>query len=878
MNAFLASFFNRLKNLTRLERRRVDVTLTRIHKRPALMFLFNAFLLTINAFVRLRLLIVRVLQSMRLVHGDEQRFDTQSLMIPSSMIPRTVPESPRVLLVVEDSIEQCFRYRVQQKLEQLARLHIAAEWVSWRENALAKEKLHFNDIVIFYRVPGFPDVLNTIQYARAINKVVIYDVDDLVFDRERLAEKFKRHSRQLPAHECEAMLKGAGLYQSALQECEFAITTTIPLKCEIEKLLGDGKVFVLANGLDALTASVANGTHAPKDEDYIDLFYGSGTKTHDEDFELVGRVLERLLSEFDRLRLIIVGHLTLPASLGSYRDRVVELPIMPFESYLSVLSQADINIAPLEPGVFADCKSEIKWLEAGRFSIPSVVSATNTYRKVITHGVDGFTAENSTDWYGCLHKLIVDESLRREMGQRACELATEKYGLLAMSRKMADIVQSVVQRSRESGTLTDSPRATQKILYVNTVYPPNAIGGATVVMKNTIDEIRNSYSGEFEALVFTCDGENPIPYQFREYEWEGVLVTALSMPTHPDLEWKYEDQNVCQLFKKYLEYQKPDLVHFHSIQRLTGSMLQAAHEVGIPYVVTVHDAWWLSDHQFLLDEADRVVVAQQLNPIIAASTSKDIVGSIARTRYLAKQLAQAAQLCAVSDYQADLYKKNGFSRIFVNKNGVNPFSNTNIEGVAASKLRLGYVGGLCTHKGYYFLKRAVEELVLQNMEIQIIDFDLANGEQRTERWGGTDVKFIPKLPAERMTEFYADIEILVAPSLWPESFGLVTREATLMGRWVVASDAGGLAEDLQPGINSHVFDPGDYTALKNILTELDDNHDQYRQLIPLSGQAKEKIWSVSEQVRQLVELYGSLQPPRLDENNKSDRPLACQVV
>jgi glycosyltransferase involved in cell wall biosynthesis len=869
MKSFLALLFNRIKNLTRLERRRVDVALTRLQKSPALMFLFNAFLLTINAFVRLRLLIAR---------EDERRFDTQGLMVPSSMMPRPLPDPPRVLLIVEDSIEQCFRYRVQQKLEQLARLHVTAEWVSWRENTLAREKLHFNDIIIFYRVPGFPDVLKTIQYARAINKMVVYDVDDLVFDRERLAEKFKRHSGQLSAHERKAMLKGAGLYQSALQVCEFAITTTTPLKREIEKLLGEGKVFVLANGLDELAERVADSPHAPKDEDYIDLFYGSGTKTHDEDFESVSGVLERLLSEFSRLRLIVVGYLTLPESFSTYGDRVIKLPIMPFESYLSVLSQADINIAPLEPGVFADCKSEIKWLEAGRFNIPSIVSATSTYERVITHGVDGFAVMNTDDWYGCLHELIVDDALRREIGQRACKLARKQYGLSAMSQNLAGIVQSVVQQSQESGTLTDSPRDKRRILYVNTVYPPNAIGGATVVMKNTIDEIRKSYAGEFEALVFTCDVDNPIPYQLREYEWEGVLVTALSIPTHPDVEWKYEDQNVCELFRKFLEYHKPDLVHFHSIQRLTGSMLQATYEAGIRFVVTVHDAWWLSDYQFLLDEEGRVVDAQQLNAIIAASTSKDIVGSITRTRYLTNQLARAVQLLAVSEYQAGLYKINGFSRILVNKNGVNPFADTNIEGVETSKLRLGYVGGLCVHKGYYFLKQVVDKLMLENLEIHIIDFDLTNGKQRSERWGGTDVKFIPKLPAERMNEFYEDIEILVAPSLWPESFGLVTREATLMGRWVVASDAGGLSEDLEPGINSHVFHPGDQEALKNILTELDDKYDHYRQLIPLSEKAKGKVSSVSEQVRQLVELYESLLSHRLDKKNNSDRAMACRVV
>ncbi len=877
MSAFVAPILKRLRNLTRLERRRVDVTLTRIQKKPALMFFFNAFLLTLNAFVRLKFSILRVLQSMGLASQVEQGLEAQQL-IPSSMVSRSISDPLRVLLIVEDSIEQCFRYRVQQKLEQLALQQVPAEWISWREHAISRERIHFNDIIIFYRVPGFPDVLNTIRYARAINKVVVYDVDDLVFDREQLGEKFKHHSGQLRTHERNALLKGARLYQSALRECEFAVTTTASLKSEIEKLVGKGKVFVLPNGVDTLVTAAADGQRVPKSTEFIDVFYGSGTKTHDEDFALVSGVLERLLLEYDRIRLVVAGYLTLPETLTKYGDRVVKIPLMPFDSYLAVLSAADINIAPLEAGVFADCKSEIKWLEAGVLGVPSVVSATSTYNRAINHGVDGFIAADTEGWYECLQKLIDDETLRREVGRRAGKSAREKYGLSALSQNLAEIIHSLVQQSIEIGTLSDGPRERRRILFVNTVYPPHAVGGATVVMKKTIDDLRENYANEFEILVFTCDGENPIPYQLHEYAWEDVLVTALSMPTHPDLEWKYEDAKACELFRDYLEYQKPDLVHFHSIQRLTGSVLQATYEAGIPFFVTVHDAWWLSDHQFLLNEEGRVVNAQQLNPIVAASTSKDIVGSIARTRYLTKQLTHSAQLLAVSEYQADLYKKNGFSRITVNKNGVKPFSDMNMKSVATGKLRLGYVGGLCAHKGYYFLQQAVEELMLENLELHIVDFDLASGERRNERWGGTDIRFSPKMPAERMHEFYQDIEILVAPSLWPESFGLVTREAMLMGRWVVASDAGGLAEDLQSGLNSHIFDPGDMKALKTILAELNTRHVHYQQAIPLSVQTKSNVPSVSEQVAQLVALYYSELSDHSDEHNESKQVVTSQVV
>jgi glycosyltransferase involved in cell wall biosynthesis len=61
---------------------------------------------------------------------------------------------------------------------------------------------------------------------------------------------------------------------------------------------------------------------------------------------------------------------------------------------------------------------------------------------------------------------------------------------------------------------------------------------------------------------------------------------------------------------------------------------------------------------------------------------------------------------------------------------------------------------------------------------------------------------------DRMQAFYASQDVLIAPSIWPESFGLVTREALAAGLWVIASRAGALAEPIQDGKNGWVVEPG----------------------------------------------------------------------
>jgi len=864
----MATIFTRLRNLTRLERRRVDTTLTRLRRHPALMFVFNAFLITLNGFVRLWLFLGRTVARFRPGKAHAEHLQSMSVL-PHPQGHQIQGRPARVLLIVEETVPQCFTYRVQQKLAQLEILGWAAEWVSWREHNRARERMHFADIVLFYRVPGFPDVLQLIDYANHIKRITIFDVDDLIFDEARLREKFTHNTGQLPGHERAAMMKGASLYRAAMERCSYGISSTQRLADIMQPLLAEKQCFVLPNGISEQLVEAAEARTAAKPSGFIDIFYGSGTRTHDEDFAMVAPALLRVLRESPVTRLIVAGHLTIPDQLGPYRGRILQLPLLPFRSYLSVLAQADISIAPLEAGIFADCKSEIKWLEAAVLGVPSIVSETATYRTCIEDVKTGFIATGSGDWERILLKLIDDADLRATVGRRAREAAWSGYSMEKLASRFDQSLRRCLDLARASGRVVRPDRERKKILMVNAVYPPGGGGGATVVMMNIMRELRANYANEYSTAVFTCDGENPIPYQLNEYGHEGVTVTALSVPTNPDLEWKYRDEEIERVFREYLDCQRPDLVHFHSCQRLTGSVLQAARSAGVPFVVTVHDAWWISDHQFMLDDDGRLVDERQTNPLVAAGNSRDPIGTLERQDFLREQLRGAESVIAVSEYQRGLYRLNGFDRIVLNRNGVtrNPPSRTG-KGAprVAGPLRVGYIGGIARHKGYYFLEQAVRESALPDIEFTIVDFDQAGDTTRVEIWGESKARFVAPSPPAQMPEFYEGIDVLVAPSIWPESFGLVTREASLAGKWVVASDAGGLAEQVREGVTGHVFPMGDLAAFKTILQRLQQHMREY--LMPPSSAAIAEVGIISleTQVQELVGLYRGI----INQGNKHE--------
>ncbi len=775
--------------------------------------------------------------------------------LPQLDLPQFIPENPKVLLIVEETIPQCFRYRVQQKLEQLQALKYEVNWVSWRDRKTAEAMLHFCHVVIFYRVPAFADVIHTIKYAKALKKVVFFDIDDLIFNPEAYPDPFENFSGQVSVEEYEGLVKGVALYREALSLCDYAIASTPTLAKEMEKVTGRGTSFCHRNAVDNAIFQFVHSGLTKHHRDYISIFYGSGTKTHDADFQIAAPAIARIMAKYPNVRLTIVGYLTLPDSLTPYVDRIDRVGLLSsVDVYWEFLSQADINIAPLKKSLFNDCKSEIKWLEAAVLGVPSVVSGTQMYIEILQDNVDVLIAQTTEEWFDKLDLLISNPDLRNAIAEGGKQKALKNYDPLIMAQNLRSIIHSGVEKAASAGLVVLS-QPKKKLLFVNVLYPPQALGGATGLLKNIVDTLKAKGGDSDEISLFTYDLDNPNGYELSEYTYDGVHVTKLSLPPWPDIDWRYQDPRVYEIFRQYLTFTEPDLIHFHCVQRLTGSTLEAAFDLNIPYIVTLHDAWWICDHQFMLDSQGAERNYHQSDPLIAGRYTDNINSSIQRRRYLAKYLSKAKAQLAVSEFQAELYCLNGFTQVKVNRNGILPQPVLPRKPASSNRVRLGYAGGICVHKGFFFLKEAIIAANLHNIEVTVIDLFVSSGSPKHETWGSTPVTFIPKVPAEKMPEFFSQIDVIVAPSLWPESFGLITREAIMAGVWVVASNKGGLAEDIRSGVNGDVFSPHHIDELVAILKKIESEPKKYQQQLPVEANYIRKI---DEQVSELENLYDTI--------------------
>jgi len=109
------------------------------------------------------------------------------------------------------------------------------------------------------------------------------------------------------------------------------------------------------------------------------------------------------------------------------------------------------------------------------------------------------------------------------------------------------------------------------------------------------------------------------------------------------------------------------------------------------------------------------------------------------------------------------------------RNGVSIAESTNKSPVKHSgeKLVIAYLGGISAHKGHHFLREIIERF-------KMVDLFKPEGYEKPELCGGSQLSYIGKVSSDKLSTFYEQVNVLIAPSIWPESFGLVRmREAWL---------------------------------------------------------------------------------------------------
>lgn len=734
---------------------------------------------------------------------------------------RPAPEllALRVLIIAEVSIPQCLKYRVTQKQAMIESLGYECTVLPWNEIERCFNALQTHAVVIFYRVPGFDDVMRLIAEAKTLRLPTFWEVDDVIFDAQMYLSN--SNLEDISGEDQRGVLEGVPLYRSAMLACDAAIASTEGLAKAMHEV-GMSDVSVIENALDSQTLDIAASINAKprvREPGIIRIVYGSGTKTHDADFRVAAEGLLRLLKAHADVRLCIAGELNLPDSFEAVAARIERFPLSNYPRYMQWLSEGDINIAPLEASIFNDAKSNIKYLEAAALQLPSVCSPCAAFRSAIDDGRTGLLAASPDEWFEALSRLVGDAALRERMGQAAHESVLEAYAPDAIAaRQVLPVMQRFAPRR-------DALRA----LGVNIYFAPRSFGGATIIAEEMAKRLNARADTDY--AMFTTLPPDVVPsYQVTRFEAKGSAVYGMGLPHVPmGSAQEFDNPETLSAFKEVLKALRPDIVHFHSIQGIGATIAKACRELSIPYAITLHDAWWMCGRQFMITGEGVYCNQREIDLDVCAVCVPNAQLNNHRQRFLANIVRGAQLLLAPSAFFRDLYIANGIApeRIVVNKNGILPPAQQADRNITRrpGTLRFGYVGGNTTIKGIHLIKAAFKNLLHDNYELVLVDNMLNMGsrsilESDWELRGS--VSIVPAYTQETIEDFFGKIDVLLFPTQWKESFGLTVREALIRDVWVIATDAGGVIEDIVPGENGDIvplFDDGsDFErAIKRLL-------------------------------------------------------------
>lgn len=405
-----------------------------------------------------------------------------------------------------------------------------------------------------------------------------------------------------------------------------------------------------------------------------------------------------------------------------------------------------------------------------------------------------------------------------------------------------------------------------RILIVNVHFAPVSFGGATIVAEHLARELKHTLGQDILIYTSSCAGGIP-SYRLHRYQVEGIDVVAVRLP-HDLTEIKsYNDPDAKAPFREVVKAFGPDVVHFHAIQGLSATLTEVCREFATPYIVTVHDAWWLCERQFMVDKTERFCGQKIINLLRCALCVKNVAESQQRSSYLRAALSDADIIVAPSENYAGLYQDNGFtpSRIVAVKNGVLPPSERFQRAGATSKrehrtgpIRLGYVGGRNTLKGYFDVWDALIAIDNPNYKLVMVDSEQKLGKFRMSKdiW---DVKgavtIVEPYDADSIDNFFVSIDVLLFPSKCRESFGLTVREALLRDVWVIATDSGGAAEDIRNGVNGDIIAAGDVDQLRAKILEKIEHPEKYTNHV---NWHKSDIQTVLQNAQCMLGLYHSV--------------------
>lgn len=412
-----------------------------------------------------------------------------------------------------------------------------------------------------------------------------------------------------------------------------------------------------------------------------------------------------------------------------------------------------------------------------------------------------------------------------------------------------------------------------RILMVVHGFPPDTWAGTEVYTLGLAKELERR---GHEVVILTrapasapeAEGGEP-EFSIHKDEFEGLKILRLvHRLEHGNLRESYRKEAIEAVFAQVLEEQQPDLVHFQHLIHLSVGLVGVAKEQGLPVVVHCHDYWSICARVQLirpdgkrceenmgagcllcikdrhLEQVPRLKRVGRLasKPLAMLAERKEAKGGrwrslwegyrdvVDRQEEVLEGYAAADLLVSPSRFLRDRLLETGAfdaHRFLFSDNGIRT---DHVEALEKQpdpqgRVRFGFVGTLVWYKGGEVMVQAMRQLAeavggdkaVLNIYGGFKPEDDAHHQMLADL-AGPNVTFKGRFNNERLSEVYAEIDVLIVPSVWFENSPITIHEAYLTHTPVIASDIGGMAEFVRDGVDGLHFKTGDADDLARVMS------------------------------------------------------------
>jgi glycosyltransferase involved in cell wall biosynthesis len=311
---------------------------------------------------------------------------------------------------------------------------------------------------------------------------------------------------------------------------------------------------------------------------------------------------------------------------------------------------------------------------------------------------------------------------------------------------------------------------------------------------------------------------------------------------------------------------RPDIVHVHNfLATMSPSVFFVAQQKHVPIVLTLHNYRLLCSNALLFRDGhpcEECVTRHSFLPGVRHACYRSsrlgsavVGGSIALHSILGTWRNRVDRYIALSEFEA---AKIAGSRIPSDRIRVKPnFVSSSLEGTGGGGFAL-FAGRLSPEKGLQTLIEADAENLLP-MPVHIAgDGPMRAALQHASSRKESRLHLLGVKPRGELQALMRKATVLVVPSIWHETFGMVCVEAFAAGLPILASSIGGLPEIVEDGVNGHLFPPGDATALAGALGLFEDGSDEMQNMRRAARRKFETHYSEERNYRMQMQIYEEL--------------------